>query len=220
MERLSQDVDLLRYEAELFGPELHLSSQVLCAGADGVIAGTSFASVQADFETAGVQAGHVIHLQSGGGSVNGPFEVVERVGPNALTVSVVRGGLQAPVPPPADATFVTYQVCTYGPQAWEMALVLSERFGLRPGRPDGTFALEDVVDVEVFRRASVLGILAGVYAMLGSRATEGETMWKKSLHYRRRFEEAVERCRVALDTGDDGVADATHLGGARRLRRD
>jgi len=220
MDMLSQDVDLLRYEPELFEADLHLASQVLSVGADGVIAGTSFTSALADFEAAAVQAGDVIHLQSGGGAVNGPFEVIDRVSSTELTVSVVRGGSQSPTPPPTNASYVAYRVCTYRPQAWEMMLLITERFGLRPGRADAEFGLEDLVDAGVFRRASVLGILAGLYARLGSRATDGETMWKKSVYYRALFDQAVERCQVALDAGDDGVADLTRLGGVRRLRRD
>jgi len=220
MEVLSQDVDLVRYEPELFGDDLYMSSQVLCTGTDGVISGTSFTSASADFVGRGVKTGQVIYLQSGGGTVNGPFEVVAVVSATELTVSVPRGASETAIPPVANASYVAYRVCTYEPQAVEMALLLTERFGLRPGRADAEYGVEDLVDTESLRRASALGMLAGLYARLGNRATDGEALWKKSLYYRRLFEQALERCRAAVDAGDDGIADRVTVGGVRRLRRE
>jgi hypothetical protein len=110
-------------------------------------------------------------------------------------------------------------VSTLRPQIAETAFQLTEYFGIRPGNPAGEVVVEDIVDTEGLRRASVLAVISGVYAMWASRA-DGECFWRKSLFYGQLFEKAKQRCRVSVDLGSDGVADVIHVGGAIRLVRD
>jgi hypothetical protein len=46
-----------------------------------------------------------------------------------------------------------------------------------------------------------------------------DSFWAKSLHYKRLFEKARQRCRLSIDLGTDGIADVTRIGGAVRLMR-
>jgi hypothetical protein len=218
MVRFSNDVDILRYEPVLFG-ELHLPWQVLAAGTGGALSGTTFTASGADFTVAGVESGGVIYLKSSDGAIDGAYEIVSVDSATQLTVSVIRPDSDGDAIAPPGASDTAYRVSTYGPQASEAGYQLTEYFGIRPGNPASEIAVEDIMDTEVLRRASVFAVLSAIYAMLASKA-ENENSWAKSLHYRKLFEKAKERCRLSIDLGADGVADVTRMGASIRFARD
>jgi hypothetical protein len=206
----SNDADILKYEPVLFG-ELHLPSQVWAAGTGGTLSGTTFTASGADFVSAGVSAGGVVHAQSADGSLDGAYEIVSVDLATQLTVSVVRSDPQGSAISPPAATDISYRISTFGPQASEVGFRLTEYFGIKPGNPASDIDVEDVLDTDVLRRASVFAVISTVYAMLASKAKD-ENFWTKSLHYQRLFEKARDRCRLSIDLGTDGVADITRIG--------
>jgi hypothetical protein len=218
MVSFSSDADILKYEPALFG-ELHLAWQVLAAGTDGELSGTTFTANGADFVGAQVSAGGVINLRSADGVLDGAYEIVSVDSATQLTISVIRPDSDSAAVAPPSADQITYQVSTFAPQANEVGFQLTEYFGIKPGSPESSYEVEDILDKEVLKRASVFAIIAGVYAMLASKAGD-ENFWKKSSHYQQLFEKARERCRVSIDAGSDGVADVTKGGGAIKLARD
>lgn len=218
MVKFSDDVDILKYEPVLFG-ELHLPWQVLAAGTGGTLSGTTFTASGADFVGAEVSAGGVVHTQSADGSLDGAYEIVFVDSATQLTVSVVRSDPQDSAVAPPAATDISYRISTFGPQASEVGFRLTEYFGIKPGNPASDIDVEDILDTDVLRRASVFAVISTVYAMLASRAKD-ENFWTKSLHYQRLFEKARERCRLSIDLGTDGVADVTRIGASVRLVRD
>ena len=218
MAKFSSDVDVLKYEPVLFG-ELHLSWQVLASGTGAVLSGTTLTAADADFLGANVEAGGVVYLKSSDGSLDGAYEIVSVDAATQLTISVVRSDLTDPAIAPPGASEVTYRVSTLKAQAGEAAFLLTEYFGIQPGDPTSPIAVENLVDTEGLRRASVFAVISSVYAMWASR-TEEECFWRKSLFYRQLFEKAKQRCRVSADLGSDGVVDITRVGGATRLVRD
>ncbi len=213
----SKDVDILRYEAVLFG-DLHFPWQVLCAGSGGQLTGTSFSKTGEDFVSAGVSAGGVIYLQSTDG-LDGAYEIVSVDSATALTVSVLRADEEASAVGPGDNSSVSYRVCTFGPQANEVLFQLTQYFGIQPGNPNSVFDVDDILDVSVLKQASVYAVIASIYATLGSRS-EDDGFWKKSLHYQKLFGKARERCRLSVDIDSDGYSDKTNIGGSVRLVRD
>jgi len=218
MAKFSNDTDILKYEPTLFG-ELHLPGQVLAAGMAGTLSGTSFTASGADFVSAGVSAGGVIYLQIADGALDGAFEIVSVDSATQLTVSVIRADSSNDAVAPPGATDVSYRVSTFAPQAREIDFQLTEYFGIKPGNPASEVDAEDILDTTVLKEASVFGVISVVYAMLASEAEE-DNFWKKSLHYQRLFEKARERCRLSIDTDNDGVADVTRAGASVRLVRD
>jgi len=218
MATFSNDVDILKYEPILFG-ELHLPWQVLACGTGAVLTGTTLTAADADFTNSGILAGGVVHLKAADGSLDGAYEIVSVDSATQLTVSVLRSDTAdaAVAPPPSDS--VEYRVSTLAPQAGEVAFQLTEYFGIQPGNPASTIAVEDILDTEGLRRASVFAVIAGAYAMWASRL-EGSDFWTKSLHYKLLFEKAKQRCRLSVDLGADGIADVTCVGGVIRLLRD
>ncbi len=217
MVNFSNDSDILKYEPILFG-ELHLPGQVLAAGTGGTLSGTTFTASGADFVSAQVSAGGVVYLQSSDGLLDGAFEIVSVDSATQLTVSVIRSNSEDDAIAPRAATGISYRVSTFRPQASEAGFQLTEQFGIRPGNPASDYDSDDILDTDVLKRASVFAVISLIYAILASKA-EDENFWKKSLHYRRLFEKARERCRLSIDVGSDGVADVTKVGGSIKLVR-
>jgi len=218
MATFSNDVDVLKYEPVLFG-ELHLPSQVKAKGTGASLSSTTLAAAGADFVTAGIEAGGVIHLRSVDGALDGAYEIVSVDSATELTVSVVRAGPSDPAVAPPPGSDIAWRVSTFAAQAADAAFELTQCFGIRPGDPTSAIAIEDLLDTEGLRRASVLRIIARVYAMWASRPA-GECFWRKSLFYEQLYQKARQRCHVTVDLGGDGVADIARVGGAIRLVRD
>lgn len=218
MVSFSNDADILKYEPILFG-ELHLPQQVLATGTGGTLSGTTFTASSADFVSAQVSAGGVVYLQSADGTLDGTYEIVSVDSATELSVSVIRSDAEmAAVAPPA-ATDVSYRISTFGPQTNEVGFQLTEYFGISPGNPASDIDVEDILDTDVLKRASVFAVISSVYAMLASKVKD-ENFWKKSLHYQKLFARAREWCRLSIDIGSDGVVDVTKVGASGRLMRD
>jgi hypothetical protein len=217
MVTFSNDVDILKYEPALFGP-LHLPWQVRAQGTGATLSGTTLTAAGADFSAAGIEAGGVVYLQTADGALDGAYEIVSVDSATELTVSVLRSDASDPALSPPAASDIACRISTFAPQAGEAAFQLTEYFGIQPGHPTSTVTIEKIVDAEGLRRASVLAVIARVYAMWAGR-TEGEGFWTKSLHYQELFEKARQRCRLSVDLSSDGIADATQVGGAIRLVR-
>jgi len=218
MVNFSNDVDILKYEPVLFG-ELHLPSQVLTAGTGGTLSGTTFTASGADFVSASVTAGQVIHLQTADSSLDGTYEIVSVDSATQLSISVIRADSDDDAIAPPSATDISYRISTFGPQASEAGFKLTEYFGIKPGNPTSDIDIEDVLDTDVLKRASVFTVISSVYAMWGSKAKD-ENFWKKSLHYQKLFERARERCRLSIDISGNGVAEVTKFGASVKLVRD
>jgi len=218
MAKFSNDADIVKYEPILFG-ELHLPWQILVSGTGGSLSGTTFTASGVDFVSAQVSAGGAIYLQSSDGALDGVFEIVSVDSATQLTVSVVRAETTDSAIAPPDASQITYRISSFAPQATEVGFQLTEYFGIAPGNPASDVDADDILDTSVLKLASVFAVVSNVYAMLASRS-EDENFWKKSLHYRKLFEQARQRCRLSIDEGSDGVADITKTGGSVKIKRD
>jgi hypothetical protein len=218
MVSFSNDTDILKYEPILFG-ELHLPQQVLATGTGGTLSGTTFTASGADFVSAQVSSGGVIYLRSANGALDGTYEIVSVDSATQLSVSVIRSDSEMNAVAPPAATDVFYRISTFGPQANEVGFQLTEYFGIRPGNPASEIEVEDILDTDVLKRASVFAVISSLYAMLASKAKD-ENFWKKSMHYQKLFARARERCQLSIDIGSDGVVDVTKVGASRRLVRD
>jgi len=201
----SSDVDLAKYEPNVFG-SWYLSSQVLCGGANGIVAGTQFTASGVDFTAAQISAGNVIWLESVDGTIKGAFEVVETIDSTHLTVSVLRTSSEQAAIPIGSASGMTWRIVTYGPQAYEVLWQLSQKLGLSPGCVSEQ-SVDDIVTVEPLRQASVFGILAAVFEALYTGADGQTVLLEKKEYYQWRYEKAVERLTVTVDTDGDGDAD-------------
>jgi hypothetical protein len=222
MVRLCNDIDILKNEPALFG-ELHPTNQVLAAGSDGELVGTTFTASGADFESSQVEPGGVIYLRSADGLLDGAYEIVAVDSPTQLCVSVLRADSEAdPIAPtssPQAGSNISYRISTLRPQTAEVSLRLTEYLWIRPGQATSDFSAGDILDTDAIKEACAFGVIAAAYRMLAS-STGNEQFLNKGLHYEQLFAKGMERCRVALDKDGDGIADSIRFGGCGRLIRD
>jgi hypothetical protein len=199
---LHKDVDIMKYEPNLFTSGTVYSAQTYGKGASGVLSGTSFTVSGGTFQTVGVQAGHVIYIQSLDGMINGVYEIVAVVSNTVLTVSALRAETTDPSIPIGTGTGLIWRIITFAPQAVEAAFALSQRLGLKPGCPDSQYGFENLTNVSVLKQASVFTALAIIYGgMYGSGASEDNiwaTLKAKQEYYTECADAAIQRCRLGL----------------------
>ncbi len=214
----SKDVDLAKFEPGVFGL-WYLSSQVLCGGTNGIVAGTQFTASGVDFTSAQVAAGNVIYLESADGAIQGAFEIVDVIDSTHLTVSVLRpstsSGQAIPI---GSASGLTWRIVSYGPQAYEVLWQLSQKLGLSPGCASEQ-SVDDIVSIEPLRQASVFGILVAVFEALYAGVDGQDVLVEKKEHYQWRYDRAVERLAVQVDTDGDGDVDKEIMPSVVQLTR-
>jgi hypothetical protein len=198
---------------------LHLPAQIRASGTGAVLSGTTLTAADTNFVAARIAASGVIYLRAADGSLEGAYEIVSVDAPTQMTVSVVRADSADPAVAPPAGQDIAYRVSTFDPQASDVAVQLTEYFGIRPGDPTSDIGVEDLLDTECLRRASVLKVISTVYRAWSSSA-DNECFSRKSLLYQQLFEKARQRCHLTIDLGADGAADVTPVGGAIRLVRD
>jgi hypothetical protein len=208
MNAFSRDVDLMKFEPNVFG-SWFLSSHVLCGGANGIVAGTQFTASGVDFIASGVRSGGVIWLQSADGVIKGAFEIVEVLDAGHVAVSVVRTGDEQAAMPIGSASGLTWRIVSYAPQGYEVLWRISQRLGLSPGYAGAAGGVDDIVNPDALRQVSVFGILTMIFQSL-YQGLEGQSVLdEKAEHYQWQFDEAIQRVRVKLDTDNDGDAERT-----------
>ncbi|MHC4525626.1 MAG: hypothetical protein ACYSU8_08850, partial [Planctomycetota bacterium] len=134
------------------------------------------------------------------------FEVVSVDDATHLTVSVLRVNEEQAAIPVGSASGLTWRIVTYGPQAYEVLWQLSQKLGLSPGC-DSDHSVEDIVNTDSLRQASVFGILTSVFEALYTGADGQSVLVEKKEHYQWQFGKAIERLSVNVDTDADGEAD-------------
>ena len=199
MSNFSTDADLLKWEPDLFRL-CRFEHQKLAGAATGqTTAGSStFTDASGDFEDAGVDEGHVIHLLKST-AYDDYFPVAERLSATSIDLDVPSGLF-------STQSTITYAVHTFDAQHEEAHFELLERFDV-----DDENVLnadeEDLFNARVLRRASVFRVLEIVFR---AQATgEGDLLWRKAERYRALFERSLAAVRVRFDLDADGVPDRT-----------
>lgn len=214
----SRDVDLAGFEPGVFG-SWFLSSQVLGSGSNGIVAGTQFTASGVDFAAAQVAAGGVIYLESADGAVKGAFEIVDVIDSTHLTVSVLRVRAEQAAIPVGSASGLTWRIVSYASQAYEVLWQLSQKLGLSPGCASEQ-SVDDIVNTEPLRQASVFGILAAVFEALYTGLDGQTVLVEKKEHYQWCYEKAVERLTINVDTDGDGDAERSMRPSAVKIVRE
>lgn len=208
MNAFSNDVDLMKFEPNVFGLWF-LSSQVLCGGDNGIVAGTQFTASGVDFIASGVQPGQVIWLQSSDDAIKGAFEIVEILDAGHLTVSVVRTSDEQAAIPIGSTSGLVWRIVSYAAQGYEVLWRISQRLGLSPGCSAADYDVDDIVNAESLRQASVFGILMMIFGALYEGLDGQAVLNEKADHYQWQFDTAIQRVHVKVDTDGDGDAERT-----------
>jgi hypothetical protein len=220
MELFSNDVDLLKFEPTLFNGSV-FAGQVLCKGANGVLAGTTITAAGENFIGKGVAAGGVIFLQSLDGMINAAYEIVSVNSATQLVISIVRGDSEQAAIPVGNASGLIYRVQTFGPQAVEAMVEITTWLGLRPGVAEAKYGTGDIFNIRSLHQLGVYRILVMIFGTLyGSDADLDKIYLLKREYYQLLYNSTLGRIRVVLDSDGDGAADETIIGGSVRLIRE
>ena len=159
------DRDVLAAEPSLFS-EACFTSQILCRGTNGIVAGTQFTASGVDFSASGVTAGGVIWLESVDGSIKGGFEIVTLIDSTHLTLSILRSDPAGSAIPVGSASGLTWSVKTYAPQIAAAEIVLSHRLRCLPGWEAATETLETIDNADTVKVVWLYLLLADLFGAL------------------------------------------------------
>lgn len=165
------DIDIAKVEAEVFSAAVY-GGQVRCGGDNGIVAGTQFTAAGVDFNASQITAGYTLYLASADGSLNGVFEVVDVIDSGHLTVSQIRTDSADAAIPIGSSSGLTWKIKTLTPQIGLVETELSARLGLKPGKPDAAYALDEVQNTEVIKHILTALLLVQVYTALYSTSLE------------------------------------------------
>ena len=159
------DVDIAKTDAEVYSSAA-FGAQVRCGGTNGIVAGTQFTASGVDFDASQVVAGCVIALSSADGVIDGVFEIVSVIDATHLTVSQIRTDSGDAAIAVGSASGLTWSIKTLGPQIVQAELELSARLGLKPGKPDAAYALDEIQNTDAIKQIATAVLLASVYTVL------------------------------------------------------
>jgi len=206
MAKFSKDADLMKWEPDVFRLA-KIPAQKLAGGTGGSTSAGSATLVDsgADFVTAGVSAGHVVHLVKTG--VYDLFATVSEATAPQLTLEVPGRLL-------STQTGVSYEIHTFDAQHEEAHFELCQRFGVTGDEKE--FAEDELAEARVLRRASAFRVLEVIFR--ASASESGDLFWQKAQVYGDLYKTAVAAAKVKFDMNADGVADKTRTGHSVRLR--
>ena len=162
---LITDTDIAKMDAEVYSSTA-FGAQVRCGGTNGIVAGTQFTASGVDFNASQVAVGCVIYLHSADGVIDGVFEIVLVIDSSHLTVSQIRTDSGDAAIAIGSASGLTWSIKTLSPQIAATETQLSARLGLKPGKPDAAYALDEIQNADAIKQIATAALLAGVYTVL------------------------------------------------------
>lgn len=201
----SADRDLLILEPRLFFDVAWTAQTLVNSAAGGAInaAGDVLTLTGFDLEALGVGPGAVAIVGST------PIEVVERLSPNTIRVSLLRASRDAPVIPTAPGSNLKVFIHTFAPQIAIVHGQLMRLLGIEPGAASapGRPAESDITNPDSLRHAESLGAMHLIMSAAAALVGHDSPLWTKATMYAQRFR--AERARVVaeIDLDADGQPD-------------
>lgn len=208
------DRDLIVLEPGLHN-DVAWTAQRLVSVNDASITNNALTTSKADFEQSGVDAGHIAVI------AGVTLEVVERLGPGTLLVSMVRADASGEALPTLPSLSGTLTIHTFAPQIELTHRELLRRAGVAPaGEPNDTGAISEemIIGGASLRSVEALGALRLVFSSAAARPDD--RAWRKAEMYRARFERAARRARIEIDRDGDGDVDEARRIGAGYFARE
>ncbi|RKY05782.1 MAG: hypothetical protein DRP56_08590 [Planctomycetota bacterium] len=194
------DTDIAKTDAEVFSSSA-FGAQVRCGGTNGIVAGTQFTASGVDFSASQIDAGHVIYLSAVDGSIDGTFEIVSVIDSTHLSVSQIRTDSGDAAIAVGSASGLTWSIKTLAPQIVQAELELSARLGLKPGKPDAVYALDEVQNTDAMKQIATALLLVGVYTVLYTTSTDAmvrDGYEKKRAWYQQHSEKLLAGVSIQL----------------------
>jgi hypothetical protein len=209
---LINDRDLLLIEPGLFSKATDLAT-LLVDVADGSVSGTSLTSSAADFESMDVDAGHVVVIDGE------PAEVIERISPAELTVSLPRVAIDDPLIAPAQGSDLPVKIPAFGRQLSLSQGWVFGSLGIEvddDGAPVDESILLNTIEIG---RLIALETIARLLRLAAAHDPVDESLADLAVQYTAEVTAARQRTQALLDLDGDGVADATRRVGVVTLTR-
>ncbi len=198
---LTTDRDLLSHEPSVFVDASGIATSLLSA-TDGSVADTTLTSAGSDFQAAGIDAGHVIVIGSQA------TEVVARVDPTNLDVSLPRASLGDAKIPPGDGTTLALAVRTFGRMIAEVEAWVLGALGIDPVDPLLPLDETAILNPQDIREAVALRTIAQAFATASALAPTDASLADRAALYSQRAADLRRQTRAVLDLDADGIADA------------
>ena len=194
------DIDIVKTDPEVFSLAVY-EGQKRCGGTNGIVAGTQFTASGVDFIISQIDAGYVIYLHSTDNSIDGVFEVVSVLDAGHLAVSQLRNDPADAEIPVGSASGLTWSIKTLAPQIMQAELQLSARLGLKPGKPDAAYSLDEVQNTDAIKAVLAALLLVQVYTVLYTSTIEPEIRAgyeKKRAWYRQQVERLLALVSIRI----------------------
>jgi len=196
------DRDLLVIEPSVFSGAAAAATR-LASGNDGVLVGTELTSASADFESLSIQSGHVA-------VVNGvAVEVVQRVQPTQLQVSLPRASNADGNIAPGDGTALEFQVLTFARLIDQTKIQTLRELGLDPENAQQPLSESAVMSVGPLARAIALRVIARAFEKSAAIDPTDPSLAQRAALYATQAAKAAAQAVAAIDIDGDGQTDST-----------
>lgn len=202
---LIDDRDLLIREPSLFLDASSVATSVLSA-TDGIVSSGTLFSSSSDFETPGIEFGHVV-------VVNGEaLEVISRTDQNRIVVSKPRLLSTDTDIEPDTGSSLNLEVLTFARLIAEVQAWVLGAFGIDASDPVTPLDETAILNPEEVEPLIALRTLARAFAAASAIAPTDSSLSQRATLYAGLAAEARRQTKAVIDLDGDGIADATrHL---------
>ena len=202
---LIDDRDLLIREPSLFLDASSVATSVLSA-TDGIVSSGTLFSSSSDFETPGIEFGHVV-------VVNGEaLEVISRTDQNRIVVSKPRLLSTDTDIEPDTGSSLNLEVLTFARLIAEVQAWVLGAFGIDASDPVTPLDETAILNPEEVEPLIALRTLARAFAAASAIAPTDSSLSQRATLYAGLAAEARRQAKAVIDLDGDGIADATrHL---------
>ncbi len=196
---LINDTDLLLLEPTLF-TDASTAAVLLEAADDATLSGSVLISSTAEFNTVGVNAGHVV-------VVNGePLEITGAIGNTTLSVTKRRSPGSSIIKP-GSGSGLTYEVLTFSPTIDASERWLDRVLGLDANHPTQPLTSANVQNYEEFASLVALHCIASAFSQVSAATPEDDSLRERAELYERLDFEMRQHLVASVDVNGNGVVD-------------
>ena len=225
MKTFSNDVDILKYEPGIFA-DPRFDQYLITKGSGATLTGGILTCTNENFNDLQIRNGQVVHLFSGADSTLTYLEILEVISATQLKVSLMRVDESCEQIIPNNLTNRDYRITCFDPLVYQVLVLITSYFGIRPGNPTSGYDVDDIVDDTPLKQISVYGTLsllferlnAATIASLENASVDSNSIEGKAIHYRWLYEKARESCVFCVQS-PDGINSRRIRGGSFKLSR-
>lgn len=210
------DTDLLRLDPDIFHRADTAATRLL-ETADAQTSGSTLTSATADFESAGIDAGHVAVLEKGG--VIEVLEIVERSDAQTLSVTRPRATTDEPTIEPTADTNWSLRIVSFARLVEAARIDLLAAADLGENDSPAAVSVNVVLHPQPLARLLARWTIERAWTQAAAASPDDASIAAALDAARSQLRHAWGRTVVVLDLDGDGVADATRRLSVAAMRR-